>query len=141
MKIEVKCQCGRPFSTNEKNAGKKTKCPECGSPLTIPYLPEIELHEVESANLEDMSLEVNIGSVQSNFGKLSFELTVHSSGDAHVRVYAFDPSDMRKSGVMLFLDEAGYSDLKNLFTKLENTILKLRNSNRMNNRMIVRFDD
>ncbi len=139
MRIVFDCQCGRTFSTNEKNAGKKTKCPECSTTLIVPHESPVELSLMEEATADDMSLEVNLGSIESMSGKLNFELIVHSSGDAHIRLYAFDPSDLRKSGIMLFLDENGYSDLKDIFTKLENTIQKLRNSNRMNNKMNVRL--
>ena len=34
--IEVKCgNCGKSFRAKDEHAGKTTKCPNCGSPLTI----------------------------------------------------------------------------------------------------------
>ena len=51
--------------------------------------------------MDDTSLQVNLGSVQSISGKLSFSFVVHETGDAHLRVYCSDPSDGRKSGVLL----------------------------------------
>ena len=34
--ITIKCSCGRRFQTQDVNAGKRTKCPVCGSPLVVP---------------------------------------------------------------------------------------------------------
>lgn len=37
MPIRVVChQCQKAFRTGDENAGKRTKCPGCGTPLTIP---------------------------------------------------------------------------------------------------------
>src|SRR5689334_11754078 len=36
MSIEVSCQCGRRFRAKEEWAGRRAKCPGCGSPLVIP---------------------------------------------------------------------------------------------------------
>ena len=34
--IEVECECGRVIKTNDANAGKKARCPECGEIIQIP---------------------------------------------------------------------------------------------------------
>jgi hypothetical protein len=34
--IQVKCDCGRVIKTNDENAGKKAKCPECGVIVQLP---------------------------------------------------------------------------------------------------------
>ncbi len=34
--IEVECECGRVIKTNDANAGKKARCPECGEVVEIP---------------------------------------------------------------------------------------------------------
>ena len=48
MAIAAKCEsCGKRFRANDKLAGKKVKCPECGGVLTIP-LPQ-PLAEDDSA--------------------------------------------------------------------------------------------
>ena len=33
--ITINCACGRRFQTQDANAGKRTKCPACGSPLIV----------------------------------------------------------------------------------------------------------
>jgi hypothetical protein len=35
--IFLACSCGRRYKTQDKNAGKRTKCPVCGNPLVVPY--------------------------------------------------------------------------------------------------------
>jgi hypothetical protein len=37
--IRVVCACGRKFKTEDRHAGKHTKCPECGADLTIGPAP------------------------------------------------------------------------------------------------------
>jgi hypothetical protein len=39
MSILVTCQCGKHFKTGDQYAGKKARCPGCGTPLTIPAAP------------------------------------------------------------------------------------------------------
>jgi hypothetical protein len=36
MPISVKCMCGRPFQLEEELAGKKIRCPDCMSVLSVP---------------------------------------------------------------------------------------------------------
>src|SRR5258708_3635722 len=39
MPIVVACQCGKRFKAGDQFAGKRTRCPGCGQPLTIPAVP------------------------------------------------------------------------------------------------------
>ena len=80
---------------------------------------------------DDASLQLNIGAVQSLCGKASFSVVVRSSGDAHLQIYCSDPSDGRKSGVLITLDETAYQHLKSLIEKIDNTINELRGAGRM----------
>ena len=36
MPIKVACQCGQQFVAKDELAGKRVKCPKCGTALTIP---------------------------------------------------------------------------------------------------------
>lgn len=36
MPIKIKCQCGKALSVKDQFAGKKVKCPECGSAIQVP---------------------------------------------------------------------------------------------------------
>jgi Spherulation-specific family 4 len=38
--IRVVCACGRAFKTEDRHAGRQTKCPECGADLTIGPAPK-----------------------------------------------------------------------------------------------------
>ncbi len=78
--------------------------------------------------MDDVSVQVNLGSVSSLCGKLSFSFVVRNNGGAHVQIYGSDPSDGRKSGVLLLLDESQYQQLKTIISKTDETIEKLRAS-------------
>jgi hypothetical protein len=88
--------------------------------------------------MDDASLQVNLGSVQSLCGKLSFSFVVRNNGDAHLQIYGSDPSDGRKSGVLVTLDGAEYEKLKALIQKTDQTIDKLRAAGQMS-RMLVSY--
>lgn len=89
--------------------------------------------------MDDMSLQVNIGTVGSVCGQLKFAFVVHSSGVAHLQIYASDPSDGRKAGVLLTLDEEGYSDLKTLLQRTDETISRLRAIGQVQGDLAVRY--
>ena len=36
MKIDFYCQCGQKLTADVQYAGRETKCPKCGTPLTVP---------------------------------------------------------------------------------------------------------
>jgi hypothetical protein len=42
MVIEVLCSCGRRYQTGSEHAGKRTKCPACGSAVLVPQAAEEE---------------------------------------------------------------------------------------------------
>lgn len=88
--------------------------------------------------MDDMSLEVNIGSIASLVGELRFKFVVHSSGDAHLQIYAADPTDLRKAGVLLMLDERQYEELKALITRTDQAIERMRSAGQMK-QMLVRY--
>jgi prepilin-type processing-associated H-X9-DG protein len=49
MSILVTCVCGKQFQTDEKNAGRQARCPDCGHELIIPSGKEPMLEPVEFA--------------------------------------------------------------------------------------------
>jgi hypothetical protein len=86
--------------------------------------------------MDDASLQVNLGAVQSLCGKLSFSFIVRNNGNAYLQIYCSDPSDGRKAGVLLTLDEAGYQQLKALIEKTDRTIDKLRAAGQMRGMLV-----
>jgi len=89
--------------------------------------------------MDDMSLQINLGSIRSFCGGLDFEFVVHSSGDAHIRLYAYDPTDRRKSGVILTLEDKEYQELKNIIGRADQTIERMRTAGQINKRLTRRF--
>jgi hypothetical protein len=62
--------------------------------------------------LQEAPLHVELGAVETLLGNLQFTFVVSPGGDAHIQVYATDPSNASKGGVMLMLDAQGYERLK-----------------------------
>ena len=62
--------------------------------------------------MENAPLQVELGTVETLLGNLQFTFVVSAEGDAHIQVYATDPSSAGKGGVMLMLDAQGYERLK-----------------------------
>jgi len=60
----------------------------------------------------DAPLQLDLGSVETLLGNLQFTFVVSPEGDAHIQVYATDPSTAGRGGVMLMLDARGYERLK-----------------------------
>ena len=88
--------------------------------------------------MEDASLQFNLGSVGGRFGELKFSFIVFNNRNAHLQIWAHDPSDMRRSGVLIQVAEYGYRTLKQLLAKADETIEKLRASGQLL-RMLVSY--
>lgn len=58
------------------------------------------------------TIQTDLGTVETLLGNLQFTFVVSPEGDAHIQVYAVDPSSAGKSGVMLMLDANGFERLK-----------------------------
>jgi hypothetical protein len=62
--------------------------------------------------MQGETLQTELGSVETLLGNLQFTFVVSPEGDAHIQVYATDPSSAGKGGVMLMLDANGFERLK-----------------------------
>ena len=77
--------------------------------------------------MDDASLQIDLGTVQSGRrGSLSFSYIVRNNGDANLQIYCCDPSDLRKSGVLLTLGTIQYQQLKAIIEKTDQVIDRLR---------------
>jgi hypothetical protein len=56
-----------------------------------------------------------------------------------LQLYAYDPTDMRKSGTLIQLDANRYSELKQIINKIDATIEKLESSNQMTGLSINKY--
>jgi hypothetical protein len=62
--------------------------------------------------MQGETLQTELGAVETLLGNLQFTFVVSPEGDAHIQVYAIDPSSAGKAGVMLMLDANGFERLK-----------------------------
>lgn len=81
--------------------------------------------------MNDISLQFNLGSTGTQFGQLSFSFLVSNNGNAHLQIWASDPSNMRRAGVLLQIAEDGYRVLKELCAKTDEAITRLKSSGQM----------
>jgi hypothetical protein len=66
----------------------------------------------ETNTVQEAPFQLDLGSVETLLGNLQFTFVVSPEGDAHIQVYATDPSTAGKGGVILMLDARGYERLK-----------------------------
>lgn len=117
-------------------------CQRCYSPLDIKYItiPSQPSQSQPSPQLPltpPTSLNFNLGSIQSHSGKLSFELVVQNCGTGYLQIYASDPSNSRKSGVLLRLNMGEYQKLKHILCQVHETIDKLTTSGQILSMTVV----
>lgn len=62
--------------------------------------------------MENAPQQIDLGTIETLIGSLQFTFVVSPEGDAHVQVYAADPSSAAKGGVLLMLDAGGFERLK-----------------------------
>jgi hypothetical protein len=62
---------------------------------------------------------------------------VQNDGSGHLQLYASDPTNLRKSGVIVFCDEQGLGSLKQLVQKTDDLIGRLLAQNQMKQLVIA----
>ena len=72
--------------------------------------------------MPDAPLQIDLGAVETLLGNLQFTFVVSAEGDAHIQVYATDPSSAGKGGVMIMLDAQGYERLKAIISGADRVI-------------------
>ena len=60
------------------------------------------------------TLQTDLGAVETLLGNIQFTFVVSAEGDAHIQVYAVDPSSAGKAGIMVMLDANGFERLKTI---------------------------
>jgi hypothetical protein len=80
----------------------------------------------------------DLGSVETLIGNLNFTFVVSPEGDAHIQVYAADPSSASKSGVTLMLDANGFERLKAIVRNADGVIDRMISEGRIK-RMVLPF--
>lgn len=69
MSITAQCECGKTFKVKDEHAGKKGKCPDCGSIVLIPFPEEAPL-DIDEVNWDAMNDLEAKGTPQASPGRL-----------------------------------------------------------------------
>lgn len=75
--------------------------------------------------MPEAPVQIELGAVETLLGNLQFTFVMSPEGDAHIQVYAIDPSSAGKGGVMLMLDAGGYERLKAIVRGADGVIDRL----------------
>ncbi len=67
--------------------------------------------------MDDVTVTIQLGSISSYAGELSFSLNVRANGLEEMQVYASDPKDRRKAGVFLRLSQSQIRELGDIVEK------------------------
>lgn len=67
MPIAFSCTCGKKFTVDDALAGKRTRCPVCKSPLTVP-VPEAEPEVIEDFEVIEDDVEVVEAAAPAAYG-------------------------------------------------------------------------
>jgi hypothetical protein len=88
--------------------------------------------------LQDAPLNIDLGAVETLLGNLQFTFVVSADGDAHIQVYAADPSGAGKGGMMIMLDARGYERLKAVIKGADGVIDRMIGEGRIR-RMVLPY--
>ncbi|HEX6184078.1 MAG TPA: hypothetical protein VFZ44_09400 [Pyrinomonadaceae bacterium] len=88
--------------------------------------------------MQEAPLQLELGSVETLLGNLQFTFVVSPEGDAHIQVYATDPSTAGRGGVMLMLDARGYERLKEIVRGADGVIDRMISEGRIR-RMVLPY--
>ena len=81
-------------------------------------------------------LHTDLGSVETLIGNLQFTFVISPEGDAHIQIYAADPSSASKSGVTLMLDAQSFERLKAIVRNADGVIDRMISQGRIK-RMVL----
>ena len=84
------------------------------------------------------TLQTDLGAIETLIGNLQFTFVVSPEGDAHIQIYAADPSSPTKSGITLMLDSNGFDRLKAIVRNADGAIDRLIREGRIK-RMVLPF--
>ena len=88
--------------------------------------------------MQDARLQMDLGAVETLLGNLQFTFVVNGEGDAHIQVYATDPSSAGKGAIMLMLDAQGYERLKEIIKGADGVIDRMIGEGRIR-RMVLPY--
>lgn len=86
--------------------------------------------------MADAPFQVDLGTVETLIGNLQFTFVLSPEGDAHIQVYAANPSST--GGVTLMLDANGFERLKSVVKEADKVIDRLIGEGRIK-RMVLPY--
>ena len=92
----------------------------------------------ENDLMQDAPTQLDLGTVETLIGNLQFTFVVSREGDAHVQIYATDPSSASKPGVSVMLDAKGLEQLKTIIKGADGVIDRLIREGRIK-RMVLPY--
>lgn len=91
-----------------------------------------------NASMQERPLQIDLGTIETLIGNLQFTFVVNVEGDAHVQIYADDPSSAAKAGVSVMLDANGFERLKAIVKGADGVIDRLIGEGRIK-RMVLPY--
>ncbi len=88
--------------------------------------------------MQDAPSQIDLGAVETLIGNLQFTFVVSPNGDAHLQVYATDPSRASKAGVSVMLDANGFEQLKAIIKGADGVIDRMIHEGRIK-RMVLPY--
>lgn len=88
--------------------------------------------------MQNAPTQIDLGTVETLIGNLQFTFVVSPEGDAHLQVYAIDPSSAGKSGVSVMLDANGFEQLKTIIKNTDGAIDRMIREGRIK-RMVLPY--
>lgn len=87
--------------------------------------------------MDEQSNKIKVGSIADRLWHLSLQVTFASDNDWFLDILAFDPSDMRKAGVLARLTEHHYQSFKELIQKTDKAITEIKDSRKQNQQKVM----
>jgi hypothetical protein len=88
--------------------------------------------------MQENPVQVDLGSVETLLGNLQFTFVVSAEGQAHMQVYAIDPSSAGKGGILVMLDAQGFEQLKAIVKGADRVIERMIGEGRIK-RMVLPY--
>jgi hypothetical protein len=88
--------------------------------------------------MQEAPVQIDLGSVETLLGNLQFTFVISVEGDAHIQVYAVDPSSAGKGGVLVMLDAQSFEQLKSIVKGADRTIDQMIGQGRIK-RMVLPY--
>jgi len=88
--------------------------------------------------MQDAPTQIDLGSIETLLGNLQFTFVISPEGNAHIQVYAIDPSSPAKGGVMLMLDAQRYERLREIIRGADAAIDRMIGEGRIK-RMVLPY--